>query len=126
MNEPQSPAFRALSPSVLLRIEGAVLATLSFFFFERVGETWWLFLAWPAPDLSFVGYLAGPRVGSILYNLAHLELWPAALVLWGTTADSATIVALGLVWFSHIGVDRLVGYGLKYPTEFKDSHLQRV
>jgi hypothetical protein len=41
-------------------------------------------------------------------------------------ADAETAVQLGLIWFAHIGVVRAIGYGLKYPTGFKDTHLQRV
>jgi hypothetical protein len=36
------------------------------------------------------------------------------------------MVAVALIWFAHISMDRTVGYGLKYPTSFKDTHLERV
>jgi hypothetical protein len=32
----------------------------------------------------------------------------------------------GAVLVAHVGMDRAVGYGLKYPTHFKDTHLQRI
>ena len=35
-------------------------------------------------------------------------------------------IKLGLIWLAHIGMDRAIGYGLKYPTNHKDTHLQRV
>jgi hypothetical protein len=31
-----------------------------------------------------------------------------------------------LILGGHIGLDRLLGYGLKYPTAFKGSHIQRA
>ena len=116
----------ALAPAILLRIESAIVAALSLFLFGRGDESWWLFLAWPLPDLSFAGYLAGPRVGAALYNLVHNYFGPAILSVFGVASGSGLLVALGLVWFSHLGIDRLLGYGLKYPTAFKDTHLQRV
>jgi hypothetical protein len=44
----------------------------------------------------------------------------------GMIFASPVVVAVALIWFAHIGMDRTVGYGLKYPTSFKDTHLQRV
>jgi hypothetical protein len=79
-----------------------------------------------APDLAMLGYLAGPRVGALTYNLAHTELWPIGLAVVGVVADVDLLVQLALIWLVHIGADRVLGYGLKYPTGFKDTHLQRV
>ncbi|KKB35215.1 hypothetical protein QY97_01956 [Bacillus thermotolerans] len=36
------------------------------------------------------------------------------------------VLAVGLIWSAHIGMDRAIGYGLKYSTHFKDTHLNRV
>jgi hypothetical protein len=91
------------------------------------GGSWWLFaLLLLAPDLSMLGYLARPRVGAILYNVFHSYPLPAALGIFGMLAGAPLAVSVALVWFAHIGMDRLMGYGLKYPTAFKDTHLQRV
>jgi hypothetical protein len=79
-----------------------------------------------APDLSMVGYLAGPVVGAATYDVAHTYALPIVLVTVGVIADAELAIQLGLIWFTHIGVDRAVGYGLKYPSGFKDTHLQRV
>ena len=78
------------------------------------------------PDLSMVGYLAGPRIGSVVYNLAHIYLWPLALIALASFTSSTLIMQLALIWSAHIGMDRMLGYGLKYPTAFKDTHLQRL
>jgi hypothetical protein len=56
----------------------------------------------------------------------HNLVFPIALGTAGLLADPGSAVAVALIWAAHIGVDRLVGYGLKYPTAFKDTHLQRV
>jgi hypothetical protein len=114
-------------PRRLLRAEGlAVLAgALTLYFHLDFG---WLPLVVLvlAPDLAMLGYLAGPRVGALTYNLAHTELWPIGLAVVGVVADVDLLVQLALIWLVHIGADRVLGYGLKYPTGFKDTHLQRV
>ena len=79
-----------------------------------------------APDLSMVGYAAGPRVGAVTYDVAHTYAIPVALALVGVFADADLALQIALVWAAHIGVDRAIGYGLKYPTGFRDTHLQRV
>ena len=33
------------------------------------------------------------------------------------------LVAVGTIWFVHLGADRALGYGLKYATGFGDTHL---
>jgi hypothetical protein len=73
-----------------------------------------------------LGYLAGPKVGASAYNTFHSYPLPAALGIFGLLAGAPLAVAVALVWFAHIGMDRLMGYGLKYATDFKDTHLQRV
>jgi hypothetical protein len=79
-----------------------------------------------APDLSMLGYLMNPQVGSVVYNLAHTYVVPLTLAGIGLFASSPLCVLLALIWVAHIGMDRLLGYGLKYPTAFTDTHLQHV
>ena len=79
-----------------------------------------------APDLTMLGYLAGPKVGAAIYNAFHTYAMPAVLGALGMLFASPLAIVVSLIWFAHIGVDRAVGYGLKYPTSFKDTHLQRV
>ena len=91
------------------------------------GESWWLFaLLLLAPDVSMAGYLAGPRVGAAVYNVFHSYPLPAALGIFGLLAGAPLAVGVASVWFAHIGMDRMVGYGLKYASGFKDTHLGRV
>jgi hypothetical protein len=117
-----------LSPRVLLRVEGAVVLAMSIVLFSRLGGEWLLFaFLILAPDLSAIGYLSGnAAVGAALYNLFHTYLLPGILAITGVLAESNLAVLLSLIWFAHIGADRLFGYGLKYATGFRDNHLQRV
>jgi hypothetical protein len=79
-----------------------------------------------APDISFLGYLAGARAGAAAYNALHTTVGPLALGVTGVLTGTALAVQLALVWLAHIGFDRLLGYGLKYPESFRETHLQRV
>jgi hypothetical protein len=122
-----TPALTDRLPLPLLRLEGLVLAVAAVALYADGDHSWLLFaLLILAPDLSMVGYLAGPRVGALTYDLAHTSAWPVALGTAGVLADSGAAVAVALIWLAHIGVDRALGYGLKYGTAFTDTHLQRV
>jgi ethanolamine utilization protein EutP (predicted NTPase) len=114
-------------PSVLLRVEGLVMAVAAVVLYFHLGHPWWLLaLLVLAPDLSMIGYLAGVRPGAAAYDLAHLDALPVALGAAGVVSGSDVAVELALVWLVHVGADRALGYGLKYPTRFEDTHLQRV
>jgi hypothetical protein len=114
-------------PGVLLRLEGAALLAASVLLYANQGGSWlWFAVFLLAPDLAMVGYLVRPSLGAALYNLVHITVFPLALGLVGFLTGNQLAVWAALVWLSHIGMDRTVGYGLKYTTAFKDTHLQRV
>ncbi len=114
-------------PRLMLRIEGAGLFVVATALFWRSGENWWLFaLLFLAPDLSFVAYLAGARVGALAYNLVHTTVGPIVLALVGLFVRNEPAVAVALIWLAHCGFDRALGYGLKYPAGFGFTHLGRI
>lgn len=116
-----------LVPGRLLRLEGLALFVGALIVYFDQGFAWWLLvLLFLAPDLSFSGYIAGPRVGASVYNVLHSTVGPIALAAVGVLSNTDWCVQLALIWLAHIGLDRLLGYGLKYPTAFKDTHLNRV
>ena len=122
-----SGSFMLTRPAAMLRVEGATMLAGTVLMYWIGGGSWWLFaLLLLAPDVSMVGYLAGPRIGAVAYNAFHSYPLPAALGLVGLLVGAPLVVSVALVWFAHIGMDRLMGYGLKYPTGFKDTHLQKV
>ena len=111
-------------PRLLLRIEGASLLTCALVGYAWVGQSWWLLAALILlPDLSMVAYLAGPRMGAASYNAAHTSVAPFLLLAASVALGSHAVAGLALIWLAHIGLDRAVGYGLKYASGFGDTHL---
>jgi hypothetical protein len=78
------------------------------------------------PDIAFLGYLGGPKVGAIVYNAAHSWIGPVVAGAAGWLLPKPVVVSLALIWAAHIGVDRALGYGLKHRTGFSDTHLGRI
>jgi hypothetical protein len=114
-------------PWVLLRVEGAALLATSVLLYWVSGGSWLMFaLLLLAPDLSMLGYIGGPQVGAALYNVFHVYPLPAVLGAFGLLGGNQVALAVALIWFAHIGMDRLLGYGLKYPAGFEGPHLGRL
>jgi hypothetical protein len=114
-------------PRVLLHCEGVALFAVSVFLYHFIEGSWTLFFVlflWP--DLLMAGYLANAKLGATFYNLAHTEVLPLVLAGVSVGFRRTELTAFALIWLAHIGLDRALGYGLKYPTFFKDTHLQRV
>ncbi len=114
-------------PKVLLRVESFVITAGLLVLYGRAGGSWGLFFAAIlVPDLSILGYAAGPRVGAAIYNLAHTYSLPVILGGVGLLGARTPAVDIAVIWLTHISVDRMLGLGLKYPTAFQDTHLHRV
>ena len=112
---------------ILLRLEGLAVLAAAVAAYMHLGAGWGAFaMLFLLPDLSFLGYLAGSRVGAIAYNAAHSYIGPVALVGLGVAGGIPPALALGLIWSAHIGLDHALGYGLKYGSEFGVTHLGRV
>lgn len=108
----------------LLRLEGLAVAVVTSVLYARTGASWWLFAAlWLTPDLSMLGYLAGSCWGSRCYNAIHTYVLPGALALSALALHAHALLPIALIWTNHIGVDRLMGYGLKYANGFGWTHL---
>jgi hypothetical protein len=111
---------------ILLRLEDLAVAALSAVLYARTGSSWWLFAAfWLAPDLSMLGYLIDSCWGARIYNAVHTYVTPVALALVGVLLSQSALLPFALIWINHIAVDRLLGYGLKYPRGFGWTHLSR-
>ena len=114
-------------PRVLLRLEGLAVLVGAVIVYFHVGFGWVAFVALIlAPDLAFAAYLFGPRIGAAAYDALHTEVLPVALATAGIVTDAGAATEVALIWLAHIGADRLLGYGLKYPAAPEQTHLQRV
>jgi hypothetical protein len=111
----------------LLRLEGFAAFAAAIAFYAQAKFSWPAFaLLFLAPDLAMLAYLAGPHAGAVAYNLTHTYALALALALVGLCVGLPAAAAGGLIWIAHIGFDRALGYGLKYPTGFGDTHLGRI
>jgi hypothetical protein len=109
---------------IILRLEGLAATALSAMLYAHTGGNWWLFAAlWLTPDLSMLGYLYRPCWGARIYNAIHSYLAPATLALAALWLHRPALLPFALIWINHIGVDRLMGYGLKYSEGFQWTHL---
>jgi hypothetical protein len=112
------------APLMILRAEGAILLAASSAAYGFQDATWWLFATlFFVPDVFMLGYLFDKRFGAGLYNLGHSTILPAVVTGLGVLMSAQLAVAIGLIWLAHVGFDRAVGYGLKYPDAFKNTHL---
>ena len=123
----REPLALLLDPIALQRLEGGVLLALSLLLFWKYSGAWLLYaLLILAPDLFMLGYLRGPRAGAAFYNVGHTWLLPGLLAIVALLAGANAAGSIALIWFGHIGVDRLLGYGLKLPGGFQETHLGRI
>ncbi|MEM8691522.1 MAG: DUF4260 domain-containing protein [Pseudomonadota bacterium] len=105
---------------IMLRVEGAVAAGAAIWAYALFGASWWLFsILIFLPDVGMLGYLMNRRVGAWIYNLTHTYSLPIIIA----TLGGSSIWPFALIWVAHIGLDRVLGYGLKYTEGFKTTHL---
>lgn len=113
--------------TAFLRLEGAVILAGAVAVYAAWGFSWPLFaLLLLVPDVSMAGYLKDRWLGAFLYNAGHSYLLPAALATFGLLRDMPTAVAVAVIWFAHIGMDRALGFGLKHSAGFGHTHLGPV
>ena len=128
MQSTSSDTARTFSmPRVLLHLEGLVMLAATLILYGLVSGNWLAFIALLlVPDLTFLAYKINVRVGSVAYNVAHFYGLPLALGMIAFAAGWSTVLAVALIWLAHISMDRALGFGLKYVTEFSDTHLSHV
>jgi hypothetical protein len=111
----------------LLRLEGLTLFAGMTSVYGFWGGQWWFYaVLFFSPDLSFLGYLAGPKIGAWVYNAMHSTVVPMAMLTVGFGFAPPPVLSLALIWLAHIGFDRALGYGLKYSAGFGFTHLGRI
>ena len=114
-------------PRTLLRLEGVTLFAGMTLLYGIWDGSWWVYaILFFVPDVSFAAYLAGPRFGAMVYNAAHSYLAPMTMMTTGFVTSSPLVLSIAMIWLAHIGIDRALGYGLKYTKGFGFTHLGRI
>jgi hypothetical protein len=124
---PTPVASRAFALGRLLRLENLAVFGTAIAIYAHMGFPLSTFLVlFLAPDFAFVAWAVSPRVGALVYNATHSLIGPGLLAAVGVLPGHPHAFKLALIWVAHIGFDRALGYGLKYGTRFRDTHLGRV
>ena len=123
---PQASVGARGSVLLYLRMEGLAVAAATLALYAHTGASWWWFALWLAPDLSMLGYLSKPCRGARIYNAFHSYIVPVVLAISSLVFRTPALIPFALIWINHIGVDRMLGYGLKYSDGFSFTHLGRV
>lgn len=111
----------------ILRLEQLAGFLFSIYLFSLLSYPWWVYLLlFLTPDLSILGYVAGPRVGAFTYNLVHHKALSLGLIVLGSLLSVPPISLAGAVLLGHSSLDRVVGYGLKHSDSFKHTHLGAI
>ena len=124
---PQQTTTSLTGIRLALHLEGLAALVASVALYAEFGQSWLLFvLLLFAPDLAFIPYMLNAELGRKIYNFVHWYTLPLLLGTAAVLTDWSLGIALALIWSAHISLDRTIGYGLKYPGDFKDTHLQHV
>jgi len=111
----------------VIKLEELGLFMLGIYLFDQMEYAWWWFLVLIlVPDLSVIGYVFGDKMGALSYNIAHHRGIAVVLYLIGIYYSHTAIQLLGVILFAHSAMDRMLGYGLKYETGFKYTHLGEI
>jgi len=123
-----SPTLQTFSmPRALLHLEGLAILVASLVVYANMDFSWGTFaLFLLAPDLVVVIYMMNQKAGSVAYNIVHSIILPLGLALYSVFTDNSLGIQASLIWFTHIGMDHIFGYGFKYIGQFKETHFSRV
>ena len=118
---------RVIHMKNMLKLEELFLFGLALFLFSGLDYGWgWYALLFFTPDLSMLGYLVNPRFGSWTYNLIHHKGLAVSFYIWGYLTLNPALMFAGTILLGHSSFDRVLGYGLKYPDAFQNTHLGRI
>jgi hypothetical protein len=113
--------------NLFLKFEGLIFLLVAVWIYASFSISWWYFFALIlVPDVVMLGYLKNMRFGALLYNLGHTYTLPVLLFPVGLLLNNGMIIYAAVIWFAHISMDRMMGYGLKLDSHFKDTHLGRI
>lgn len=111
----------------ILKLEELLMLALAIYLFTFLDYSWWLFAAFfLAPDLGLLGYLVNTKIGAITYNFFHHKGVAIAFYFGGILLNMPVCMFIGIIMFAHSSFDRVLGYGLKYSDNFKNTHLGTI
>ena len=111
----------------LIRLEELLLFLLSIFLFVPLDYAWWWYaVLFLAPDVGMLGYVVNPAVGAVTYNVLHHQGIAVIAYVTGAILGSPPLQLAGVILLGHSSLDRVLGYGLKYPDSFQHTHLGQV
>ena len=109
------------------RIEAMAVLLASIYFYNHLHFNFLLFiLLLFSIDIFMLGYLIDNKVGAYTYNIGHSLIIPLIILVAGVVSGNRILVGFSLIWFAHIGLDRTLGYGLKFMTGFGNTHLGHI
>ncbi|KAG9408318.1 hypothetical protein AC1031_021560 [Aphanomyces cochlioides] len=110
---------------VLLQLEGLAILIACLVAYNYLQGNWWIFVGgFFAGDLLSVGYAFGPALGCMVYNVSHTFVGPTLLLTtYLLLPDHVWILHATVIWASHLGWERSLGYGLRYPDGFTSTHI---
>lgn len=116
-----------MNPKLILHLENACFFLFTLILFVHFNFSILYFILFLlVPDISMIGYLKNPRFGALIYNLAHNLILPTLLLFLYLWSHTSLLLSIALIWSAHIFIDRTLGFGLKYPDEFKQTHIQKL
>jgi hypothetical protein len=112
---------------LFLRLEGLAVLLAAIYIYMLMEGNWLYFILFIlVPDISMIGYIGNKKIGAFVYNMFHNLTLPLLLIVLGFFFDMELLAFAGVILLAHVGFDRLFGFGLKYESGFKDTHLQKV
>jgi hypothetical protein len=111
----------------IIKLEELGLFILGIYLFSLLNFEWWWFLVLIlAPDLAMLGYVFGNKSGAFFYNIFHHRGIAILVYILGCYLKMELLQLIGIILFSHSAMDRIFGYGLKYESGFKYTHLGEI
>ena len=114
---------------ILLKLEEAAITAISIYFLSiyNLGLPVWLWiLLFFSPDIGMLGYAVNTKTGAVMYNFFHHKGIAIIIAATGYFLQNEVVTAIGILLFAHSSFDRMLGYGLKYPDSFQNTHMGRI
>lgn len=114
-------------PSWFVRLENWLLFCLVLYVYLSQGFSFiWFVALWILPDVGMIGFAINKSFGTLTYNLLHTYIGPLIAFFLYVLEPNQILLQLALIWTSHISLDRFIGYGLKYKSHFKHTHISKL